>query len=230
MRKVISCIVALLVCVSLAMPAFAAVGTFVPSISFKDGPEIVSATLDGESVDGCVIVTTISEAREKTTDITQDERDLLLEVYEGLNDGSVTPPELPEGYVIRDLVDASFEYTDCRTLEDHNHKDRRLEEKGVTLTVAFKLGVGKNVNVVVMTYIDGVWTEIESVTNNGDGTVTCVFEDICPVAFAVKQEGQNAVPSLGDTFGRYLPLWIGILVASAVALVAVVVIARKKKH
>ena len=43
------------------------------------------------------------------------------------------------------------------------------------------------VEVAVFSYVDGEWIEAVSVTNNGDGTVTVVFEDICPVAFAVKE-------------------------------------------
>ena len=33
---------------------------------------------------------------------------------------------------------------------------------------------------------DGKWESIESIKNNADGTLTCVFEDFCPVLVAVK--------------------------------------------
>lgn len=239
MRRVVCCVIALLICVSLAVPAFAATGDFVPSISYKDGPDVMVASLDEgdgkkEDVTPCVVVTSIPEAKDKTTDITQEERDTLLDVYEELSDGIMTLPDLPDGYVIRDLVDVSFEHDDCREKEDHGHKDQKLKQPGVTLTLTFDLGVAKGVDVIVMTYIDGKWQPIESVKNNGDGTVTCVFEDICPVVFAVKQSSGgigSLIPKTGDAFGQNLGLWIGVLVASGVALAAVAVVAvRKKKH
>lgn len=229
MRKVICLISTLLICASLALPALAAGTTFVPSISYKDGPTIEDATLDGENVSGCVVVTSILEAKDKTTDITQEERDTLLEVYEKLSDGSMKLPGLPDDYVIRDLVDVSFEYNDCRVIEEHGHKDQVLKGDA-TLTVDFDLGIGKNTEVVVMIYVDGEWQIVKDVTNNGDGTITCVFDDICPVVFAVKQSDikEGLMPKTGDVFGQNLTLWIGVMAVSAVVLIAVVIVYRKK--
>lgn len=188
MRKMIVLALVLALCMAIAVPVAAAVDVFVPSITYKGGPGHSLAVLEEDSVeeavDGCVVVTSIEQARDKATDITQEERDLLLEVYEKLSDGSMTLPISGE-YVIRELVDVSFEYADCRTIEEHNHKDVRLQKEKVTLKMTFKLGIEKDAELAVMTYIDGEWEDIESVENNGDGSVTCVFEDVCPVAFAV---------------------------------------------
>lgn len=236
MRRVVCCMIALLICISLAVPAFAATGTFVPSISYKDAPGVVVASLNlgggtNNDVSSCVVVTSIPEAKDKTTDITQEERDTLLDVYKELSDGTMKLPDLPDGYVIRDLVDVSFEYEDCREKDDHGDKDQELKKPGVTLTVTFDLGVAGGDDVIVMTYNNGKWQPIVSVKNNGDGTVTCDFEDICPVAFAVKQSTVDKVPKTGDAFGQRLGLWIGVLAVSGVALAAIVVVAvRKKKH
>lgn len=183
MRKVFALVLAVLICVSLA--GFAVADTFTPSVTYKAAPVLVSAFMDGEDVEDCVEVTSVQAARKKTTDITQEERDLLIEVYEKLNDGSMTVEGLDESYVIRDLMDISFKLA-CRESADHGAKDEVLAKEGVVLTTVLDLNIGKNVEVVVMAYIDGEWAPIKSVENNGDGTLTCEFEDICPVLFAVK--------------------------------------------
>lgn len=231
MRKAICLMIALLLCVSMTLPVFAAKTSFVPSITYKDGPGTGDVILDDngnrENVDDCVVVTSIGEAKKKSTDITQEERDELLDVYKKLSDGSMKLP-LDDDYVIRELVDVSFEYQDCRQDESHGHKDQKLKEPGVTLEMDFDLGVGKKTDVKVLVYIDGKWQPIKSVKNNGDGTITCVFEDICPVAFVVDADYYDESPKTGDQIGQNLGLWVGILAASAAALVAVVVISRKK--
>lgn len=190
MKRFVATALALVMLLALAATAFAAEDQFVPSITYKDELEIVEVVSDipvaeGASVDACVVVTSILQAEEKTTDITQEERDLLLEVYDAIVAGEMTLP-LEGEYVIRDLLDISFEHADCRAIEEHGHKDVALKEENVTISLTFNMGVEPEAEIIVMTYIDGTWTEIVSVVNNGDGTVTCVFEDLCPVAFIVK--------------------------------------------
>ena len=203
------------------------VAGFVESISYKDAPAVEDATMGGEGVDECVVVTSIKEAEEKTTDISQEDRDLLLEVYEKLEDGSMTLP-LEGEYVIRDLVDVSFEYEDCRQIEEHGNKPENLAQEGVTLTVTFKMNVGTYEDVLVFVYVDGEWIRVEDVKNNGNGTITCVFEDICPVAFVVdgKEPVQN--PTTGDAAGNSLVLVVGIMVLSAAGIVTLVAAKTRK--
>ena len=138
MRKMMSMLAVLLLCVSLVCPVMAA--DFVPSISYKDGPELSTAfqgepeTLE-ENVSACIVVTSIIGAREKTTDIRQENRDLLLQVYEELSEGKVTLP-VEEGWVVRDLVDVSNLVTDCINVATHDH-EAKLKEDGIVLSVLF---------------------------------------------------------------------------------------------
>lgn len=228
MRRIVCLSIALLVCFSLACPALAAEDPFVPSISYKDGPELEDALLDGEDVGGCLVVTSILGAKNKSTDIYQEDRDLLLEVYEKLSDGSMKLPLENDEYVIRELVDVSFQKTACVEAA-HGHKEA-LAQAGTTVTVTFDLGVSKNTEVVVMAFVDGEWAPIESVKNNGDGSVTGVFEDICPVAFCVEEAADTAAPRTGDEIGRQLPLWIALMAASLAAIVILLIIHRKNKR
>lgn len=202
---------------------------FVPSISYKDGPGIEDATMGGQGVEECVVVTTIAQAKDKSTDISQEDRDLLLEVYEKLQDGTMTLP-LEGDYVVRELVDVSFEYDDCRQIEEHGHKDENLKQEGVTLTVTFDMNVGTFDEIIVLVYVDGEWVQVKNVKNNGDGTVTCIFEDVCPVAFVVENNGSTGNPTTGDAAGNQLVYVIALLCLSAVGIVALVVTKARKTN
>ena len=230
MKKIVCLLSALVLLVSMSVSALAATN-FVPSISYKDGPRMSWATFDGEDVTDCLVITTIKQATEKTTDITQDERDLLLDVYAKLKDGSMTLP-ISEDYVIRELLDVTYKYEACRQKPDtHGDKLKELNETDKTLTVNFKLGVAAGTEVVVMAYKEGKWENIKKVVNNGDGTVTCEFERLCPVVFAVKESQSGPIPpQTGDNSGKFMPLWIGTMALSGAALVALVVVALKKKE
>lgn len=224
MRRMICLIAALMVCVSMVCPVFAATSTFVPSISYKDGPEIVDSDLNGEDVTDCLVVTSIAAAKKKSTDIRQEDRDLLLKVYEELDKGTVKLPlEKPEDYVIRELVDVSFTETGC-VGAGHTHKEW-LEIKGNTITVDFDLGVKKTTEVFVFAYIDGQWQPIQSATNKGHGIISCVFEEICPVAFCVEFDAEDESAKTGDE--AQLGLWIALMAISFGGIVVLSACRRK---
>lgn len=225
MRKVMCLIFVLIMGLTLTCPVFAAADTFVPSISYKDGPDVESAQMDDETVTDCLVVTSIKEAEEQSTDITQEERDLLLDVYDELSSGDMELPIDDGDYVIRELVDVSFKNDDCVT-PGHGHKEE-LAKDGTTVTIQFDLGVKESTEVVVMVYIDGQWIAVESVTNNGDGTVTCVFEDICPVVFCVEADAEDTPVKTGDMDGRNLILWFALMAASFCGILALVFLRRK---
>lgn len=237
MKRLISILIVITFCLILACPAFAADDTFVPSISYKDGPEIIDGEMDGEDIKSCLIVTSIKGAIEKSTDIYQYDRDLLLSVYEQLENGTMTLPLDGPGtmartggvtkkyYVVRELVDVSFKKTPCREGE-HVHKEW-LGEEETTISITFDLGVSAETNVMVLTYIDGQWEFIESVTNNGDGTLTCVFEDICPVAFCVEKSSRDPSET-GDIDREKLILWF-VLMAVSTAAILILAVSRRKR-
>ena len=225
MKKIICLLMALVLCMGVALSAFAAETEFVPSISYKDGPDVEMAKLDDEDVTPCVIVTSIKGAENKSTDIKQEERDELLDVYNKLLNGEMELP-LDGNYIIRDLVDVSFEYDDCRTIDTHGAKDEALKEEGVTLTVDFDLGVSASDNLKVLVYVDGQWQLVDAVTVNSDGSVTVIFEDICPVAFCVESKADADIPTTGDNQNGMI-IWVVLLVVSAVAIVLLEIKRRK---
>ena len=224
MKKIICMTVALLMCLCAVTPAFASEG-FVPSISYKDHPHVsFPVTLvdnDGNEIDkieeGCLVVTSIGEVDE-SKDIPEDARKELKEVYEKLKDGSMElPTDGKQDYVVRDLFDVSLICTD-------GHKEQ-LEQEGVYLEVTFDLKIGTDTDVVVKVFLDGEWVSVPKVTNNGDGTVTVLFEDICPVAFAVSEASHNPPAQTGDNSG--IVMWVAIMTVTAAALVAMLAFRRK---
>ena len=109
-----------------------------------------------------------------------------------------------------------------------------LKAPGKTVTIVFDMGLAADEKLIVMTYIEnpnartseGTWVPVESVVNNGDGTLTVVFEDICPVAFVT--ELGNAAPT-GDAARNQLGIFIGLMVVSAAAIVVILCL-KGKKH
>lgn len=243
MKRIICLIAVLMMCAALVCPAFAAENDFVPSITYKDGPEFDEVILEKpaegsqettpegetipmerENVANCLVITSVTDAEKKTTDIYQEDRDTLLEVYQKLSDGTMKLP-LEDGFVIRELVDIGFKKTTCVETE-HTHK-ADMEEEHTTVIAKFNLGVAKDDVVQVLHYHNGQWEPIESVVNNGDGTITCVFEHFCPVAFCVNADAEVLPPKTGDTAGTELLLWSVLLLVSVAAVVALVVCRRK---
>ena len=235
MKKVVCFITAMMLCVSLIGFAFAADVEFVPSISYKGAPNIVEITdnqgnpaigtivnANGENIGylgtDCLLITPLSEAN-TSTKIPAAAKETLLSVYEQLDNGSM---KLPYGagvdgdkMIVRDLFDVSWLCTEHPAL---------IAPKGVTVTLTFNIGIEADVTPVVMTYINGVWEEIASVKNNGDGTITCVFEDFCPVAISVPVPGQGP----DDTSDKSnVMLWTILLAVSATAVVVMLVMRRR---
>lgn len=232
MKRIFSLIAALVMCVAVMCPIPASADTFVPSISYKDGPTFAEAELKDETesmredVSPCLIITSVLAAENKTTDIHQSERDLLLDVYQKLSEGSMKLP-LPDNYVVRELVDIDFGERVCIE-PDHIHMEE-LEKEGVTVTARFYLGVTADTDVVVLSYHDGEWEPIKSVVNNGDGTLTCEFEHFCPVAFCVRESVSGDPVQTGDSMGNTLYIWVVVMVAALIGLVTLLVVSMRRK-
>lgn len=247
MRRILACIVALMVCATLVLPA--AASTFTPSVTYKGAPRIVPITdadgnpaigeiLEGEEVidylyAGCLIITAVSEAN-TSEEIPDPSREMLLSVYEKLKSGEMKLPYEKLGVdaskmSIRDLFDATFICGDNAAYAvDHPEV---LEPNGIVLRITFDLGVAADANVYTMTYKNNEWKPAVKTVNNGDGTVTCTFEKLCPVVFCVETSeggGNTEPPKSGDPAGDNMTLWIVTAVSSLVAVAALVVIYRVK--
>ena len=223
MKKIITLFMAAALCFALACPAFAAEDVFVPSIGDKDGPDIVDTELETD----CVVITSILQAKEQSTDISQDERDLLLDVYEQILDSSMQLPISGTDLVVRELVDISFKHDDCVEDPDHEDKEDWIEQPGTSLSVTLQLGVQDTTEVSVYVYVDNQWIQVTNVQNRGDGTVEIEFEHFGPVAICVPADAETVVPPTGDVAGQSLLLWAALMIVSFVAIVVLLINRRR---
>jgi len=245
MKKIMSIVMALVLLCAMVCTVSAAQDDFVPSISYKDAPLVVPVKdgqgnnaygriigANGQVIDyfyeDCLLITPVSQV-EQSEKIPEDAAALLLDVYKKLVDGSMKLPyEKVAGYkgenmVIRELVDATWM---CAELGDAVDHEALVEPEGVVFELTFDLGVAAGTNVVVMTYKENQWAPIVSTKNNGDGTVTCTFEKLCPVVFAVPT---STTPPSHTGDNSNLVLWGVLMGVSAVVLVALVVVASRKR-
>lgn len=243
MKKILSVMLALVLCMSMGMTVMAE--EFVPSIGEKNGPGIVEVEdedgnkyigiirdADGNIIkyidEDCLVITPLSQAKTSTL-IPDEAEELLLAVYGQLVDGTMSIPYEkfnanldPARMVIREMVDASWLCIglpeDCAEL---------VEPIGIHVELIFDLGVGRDEDVYVMTYKKGEWNPIVSTTNNGDGTITCVFEDFCPIVFSI--DTADETPKTGDEIGANMGMWVALMAVSAVAVVGLVVYRRRAR-
>ena len=243
MKKIVCLLTALVLCLGLAAPVFAADSGFVPSITYKPTPDIVFVTDEngkeaigvvrnenGEVIDyvghDCLLITPVAHIWDSGVNVPEEIKELLTTVYEGRRDGTVSIPYEKLGdnvsatnKVIRDLLDARW------VCDEHREM---IEKDGVTFEITFDLGVVANAEIYAMTFDETTkeWSPIVKTVNNGDGTVTCTFEHLCVVAFVMPQAG-NAAPTDDAQSVNLLP-WIIVMAVAVVGVVVVVVIKNKK--
>ena len=243
MKKVISLCIALVLCLSLAAPAFATESGFVPSITYKPDPEIIPVEDEkgeeaigivrdekGEIIDyvdhGCLQIIPIAYVWDPEKTVPQEVEKLLTFVYEGLNDNSLAIPydkfdaDLDAAnMVIRDLFDARW------ACEEHREM---VEKEGATFEITFDLGIMADVEIYVATFDEATntWEPIVKTVNNGDGTVTCTFEHLCAISFSMLSTKADAPVDDAQSFDL-LP-WIIALAVAVVGVVVIVIIKKKK--
>ena len=247
MKKVLCSLLALVVLAALALPVLAAGDDFVPSITYKDAPEIVVTEDElgneiaaivrneaGEVVDYVYTAELVSSSVakiEESEKLTADEKTLLRNVYNKITSGEMKLPyEKVESVkeqtmVIRDLIYITIR--DVSPLSDSDVVEvTLLSNEKTRWEISFNLGVEANTNVVAMTYNNNEWTPAHKVVNNGDGTVTCTLDNLGVLALSVPAVVN--VPAEPTPAPDYT-IWIIAGAAAAVVLVIIIVIATRKK-
>lgn len=225
MKRILAMILVLILGIGAVCPMASAEETFVPSISYKDGPTVEDAQVGGENVESCIIVSSVTDAREQSTDIHQQERDLLLNLYKGLSDGSMELP-LETDHVVRELVAVSFQRHPC-VESGHSHEEQ-LKHEDVDMTVDFDLGIPDGVVVTVLVYSNGQWNQtVEAVSHNG--IITVELEDTGILAFCVDPADVEQPSGTGDPRRCELMLWILVLIVSCLILLLLLFLRRRKK-
>lgn len=215
MKKALTTVIVLLICVSLVCSVSAA--EFVNSISYKDHPDIVETEdgyvgvlndPDGNPIgnleEGCIKITSVSDP---------DAPQSLLDVYEALKDGTMKIPYGDDNdWVVRDLFNITI------LCKEH----AEMLKNGNKLDITLNLGVSAGTKVNVMLYVDGAWRSVAA-TNNGDGTVTLSLDAVGEIAISVPASTNVTNPNTGDTTGNGVLVWGVVMAIAALALVILLV-------
>ncbi len=207
MKKLALFLSVLLIAVTLAAPASAAVN-FTPSVEQKPAPSVdpitdssgnqVSAIIrdqNGEEVHGVsidsgeLIVTPISQASQAAQAI----REMLTNAYEQIQQADTIADLVPTigdflqaigsaaqvaDLVVRDVFDVSLTGTAAEY----------LAQEGNNITLRFDLGLAPSATLIVLHNYEGSNWEIipdDRVVQNADGTVDVTFDSLSPIAFVV---------------------------------------------
>ena len=207
MKKLALFLSVLLIAVTLAAPASAAVN-FTPSVEQKPAPTVdpitdsngnqVSAIIrdqNGEEVHGVsidsgeLIVTPISQASQAAQAISE----MLTNAYEQIQQADTIADLVPTigdflqtigsasqvaDLVVRDVFDVSLTGTAAEY----------LAQEGNSITLRFDVGVAPSATLIVLHNYEGSNWEIipdDRVVQNADGTVDVTFDSLSPIAFVV---------------------------------------------
>ena len=207
MKKLALFLSVLLIAVTLAAPASAAVN-FNPSVEQKPAPTVdtvtdssgnqVSAIIrdqNGEEVHGVsidsgeLIVTPISQASQAAQAISE----MLTNAYEQIQQADTIADLVPTigdflqtigsasqvaDLVVRDVFDVSLTGTAAEY----------LAQEGNNITLRFDVGVAPSATLIVLHNYEGSNWEIipdDRVVQNADGTVDVTFDSLSPIAFVV---------------------------------------------
>lgn len=207
MKKLALFLSVLLIAVTLAVPASAAVN-FTPSVEQKPAPTVdpitdsngnqVSAIIrdqNGEEVHGVsidsgeLIVTPISQASQAAQAISE----MLTNAYEQIQQADTIADLVPAigeflqaigsaaqvaDLVVRDVFDVSLTGTAAEY----------LAQEGNNITLRFDLGLAPSATLIVLHNYEGSNWEIipdDRVVQNADGTVDVTFDSLSPIAFVV---------------------------------------------
>ena len=205
MRKVLSILTVLLICLSLAVPAFAAEEVYVPSITAKPAPELDQSTQDATGIpviqvkdekqeivhvspiENLVVTPVANVMADEEVRISEEAQEILKEAFETLDTKGVEVfEEVPELVQLIQEADIKVEDLVVMDLFDVTILNEELEEylnvEGNTIELTFAMNLPADQEVYVMVFKNSQWILAESAVNNGDGSVTCAFEHFCPVA------------------------------------------------
>ncbi len=247
MKKVLSVILAVVLICSLSVSAFAAADVN-KSVTAKPAPElvvpnvanpnIVAQILKGETVIHDVLASELiitpyhkadSAPHAIITDMLKDAYteitsiDSVGELHDALDAlaKKINKDYTADNLVVTDLFDIYL------TGEAEDHHDAHDEHY---LRVTFKTGIAADAQAPIVLYncTGDKWDVVDAanVVNNGDGTLTIEFHDLCPVVFlsAVDKE----TPDTGDSTNAFL--WGGVAVVAAAGCVLLSVFVFKKRE
>lgn len=250
MKRLLTLALAIVLMLTLTVSASAA--QFVESITNKGKPElIIKDQLNGKDVVGfitnpdgeqispvyldCFEIYSVADAL-NNADIPTDAKDDLKKVYDELSKSdtkiSDVCPDLNDIVKkdwAKDKTADELVVKDLFYIKQNCTHDLHKLENGNTVDLTFKVSIDKGVFIAAMVYVDGKWVPVNNCVNNGDGTITVTFSQICPVAFLVPGssivDGDTVSPATSDVSG--VIAW-SIVMVSSLAVITFLVIYRRR--
>ena len=210
MKKLVSVIIALVLTVALAVPAFA-VGyrdsvtasgtpTFLGGSTGGTGSTVGGgSTGSGSVTGGAVVGGIINQDGSKKEDIKEEQ--VVIKPVEGSND-----QELKDAYedlkkeqptLSEDLgsqLGGSFTAKDVFKVEESEEGSLGEIAPGESVEFTFEVGVDVHTHMVAARFVDGEWVTVNETVNNGDGTITVAMEEIGTLClFTVTPENEELV-------------------------------------
>lgn len=200
MKRTLCIITALVICLTIAVTTVAA-DVFVPSVTAKPAPEVVTGDNNEVKIE-------VVDNNDKTVDhfepvhievtpvADKDKTSVDKEVKEALTDAyttlSSTDAKLEE--VMPSLTDVAAEgkvkvadlvVKDLFHVAVSDEIEKALETEGNALKLTVDAKIAKNQFVAVMVCVDGEWIPVDFVVNE-DGSITCMMDVVGVVAILVK--------------------------------------------
>ena len=222
MKKVLACILSLILVVALSVSVMAT--GFVKSPVLNDAPDIKDFETEIPVEDNCNYDLEITPYEDRA-DLTPEAKQEIEKAYEDVKanaDLTKLVPDLTkvaedkkieaENLAVSQLFDISEE--ECATHNDHG-------------TITIHLTADLKNFVALLHKTDAGWVVVSSAKVTGTDTVSFSVDELSPFAIVVDAtEEKNA--STGDNAN--LALYISLMAVSAVALVVVVVVMKKKSN
>ena len=223
MKKALSVVLALVLCLTFTMSAAAAPGVFLSSPSGNPAPQLIEGVNEDEDCEAKIVITPYSER----DTLPAEKRELMEKVYDMILDAEhigelnsaiealAKKKGIPvESLAVSDLFDVS--YYNCADADHEEHGYFRIKFKADTL----KNFVG------LLHYTGNKWELVEGAKVEGNVYLTFRVDDLSPFAIVV-----NTGVDAGDNqTGEEFP-WIYVvgMAVSAVGFGAALYVYKRKK-
>ena len=227
MKKVLAMFIAVMMLVSLSVPAFAAKGSFLISPGQNGAPEIIDydCTCDGE-----LIITPYKDRNTLSEEYKADFESSYAAIA-GATDLTEVNKELikiakAKKLATQDLVvsDLFYAHVEGCTVHDHvstySMRSNSVKLEHGTYTITLKADTLKKF-VALMNYVDGDWQMVEEAKITSEGYLQFTTDNLGAFAIVV----HTSAAATGDVFTM-----VGVSFFAVVAVAMVVVLVKTKKR
>lgn len=221
MKKALSVVLALVMCLAFSLSVAAAPGSFVSSPSGNQAPQLIEGKNESEDCEAGIVITPYSER----DTLSEEKRELMENVYDmiveaadvGDLNGAIETLAKNKGIsveslAISDLFDIS--YYGCDDHDDHGY-----------FRIKFKAETLKNF-VALLHYNNNKWEIVEGTTVEDEVYLSFKADEFSPFAIVVNTGTDAGENQTGESFPW---IYVVLMVVAAVGFVVVAYIFKKKK-